>query len=364
MGKRLTYEYVKSYIESEGYKLLSDSYTNNSSYLMVKCPMGHEYKVKFGNFKSGYRCSICSNNHRAKEQSLGYEYVKSYIESTGYTLLSDSYKNCDSKLTIKCPMGHEFIKDFSHFRNGQKCTTCSNINSSERQSFDYDYVKSYIELIGYTLLSDTYKNNRTKLVVRCNKGHEYEVTFGNFCLGKRCPECNVTKLRSDRQHSYDYVKQFIENESYTLLSDSYTNNQTVLQVRCDKGHEHNTTFGRFQQGHRCPQCWVESKSSRAEREVQDLVKSIIPGVICNDRTQIVNPLTGWNLELDIWIPSMRKAIEYNGLHWHNDSYVKIKDTIKLEQCRELDIDLLIIEDVEWINNNTTCKNNLLNFLKG
>jgi len=290
MGKRLTYEYVKSYIESESYSLLSDSYTNNYTKLLVKCPMGHEYKVTFGNFKRGRRCDKCLSLHKSHD----YVYVKSFIESEKYKLVDDVYINAFSKLSIICP-----------------------------------------------------------------EGHEYKVKFNNFQQGQRCIICNGTKILT-----YEYVKSYIESFGYTLLSDSYVNYGTKLLIRCPEGHEYGVIFGNFKAGHRCSQCWVESKSSRAEREVQDLVKSMIPGVICNDRTQIVNPLTGWNLELDIWIPSMRKAIEYNGLHWHNDSYVKIKDTIKLEQCRKLDIDLLVIEDVEWINNNTTCKNNLFNFLKG
>jgi len=27
----------------------------------------------------------------------------------------------------------------------------------------------------------------------------------------------------------------------------------------------------------------------------------------------MNPKTGWNLELDLWMPSLNKAIEYNGV---------------------------------------------------
>lgn len=49
-------------------------------------------------------------------------------------------------------------------------------------------------------------------------------------------------------------------------------------------------------------------------------------------------------------PELNKAIEYNGEYWHNFKYIKIKDKIKFEQCKEKDIDLLIIREQDWLEN--------------
>ncbi|MFW6377676.1 MAG: hypothetical protein ACOCZ5_03420 [bacterium] len=44
MPKKLTYEHVKSYIESfEGYKLLSEEYENNRTKLKIQCPEDHTF---------------------------------------------------------------------------------------------------------------------------------------------------------------------------------------------------------------------------------------------------------------------------------------------------------------------------------
>jgi len=56
--------------------------------------------------------------------------------------------------------------------------------------------------------------------------------------------------------------------------------------------------------------------------------------------------------LDVWILNLNKAIEY---YWHDKPYQKIKDNIKKEQCIKIDIDLLVINDVEWLNNNKQYK---------
>ena len=56
MAKKLSFEYVKNFIESENYKLISEEYVNNRTHLDIKCPDGHIYKVKFNVFQSGSRC--------------------------------------------------------------------------------------------------------------------------------------------------------------------------------------------------------------------------------------------------------------------------------------------------------------------
>ena len=99
-----------------------------------------------------------------------YEYVKEYIESFGYTLLSKEYKNAHTKLKIKCDKNHIFVINWNDFQQGRRCGICYG-----NKKHSYEYVKEYVESFGYTLLSKEYKNNRTKLQMQCDKGHEFEM---------------------------------------------------------------------------------------------------------------------------------------------------------------------------------------------
>ena len=60
--KRLKYEDVKLYIESQGYTLLSDRYDGSKSKIMVECDRGHEpYSVVWSNFYHlNQRCPKCN----------------------------------------------------------------------------------------------------------------------------------------------------------------------------------------------------------------------------------------------------------------------------------------------------------------
>ena len=292
-------------------------------------------------------------------KKLSYEYVKEYIESFNYQLLSDTYKDSKTKLLIKCPEGHEYEVTWSNFKTGYRCPICYG-----NKKYTYEYVKGYIESFNYQLLSDTYINNNTKLLVRCPLDHEYYVIFANFQSGKRCPFCKALKVSNDKILSFDYVKSYIESFNYTLLSKTYINSHMKLLITCPSGHEYEVNFNNFKQGQRCPICWNESTSSKQEQEVQDYVESLGYRIIRNDRTQIINPLTNRNLELDIWIPDKNKAIEYNGTYWHNKLYMVQKDKIKVDQCKQKGIDLLVINEDKWTNSKNIEQDIIAKFLEG
>ena len=103
-------------------------------------------------------------------------------------------------------------------------------------------------------------------------------------------------------------------------------------------------------------------TSKPEIEIQKFLKVNDISFLPNDKTQIRNPLTDYMLELDIWIPSMKKAIEFNGVYWHSSEQVKIRDKVKLNECKRKGIDLMVIDEEEWIKNKDKCFNIIGNFI--
>jgi len=285
-------------------------------------------------------------------KKLTYEQVKSFIEEQGYQLLSTEYKYSTAKLKLQCPKGHKFKAAYNNFKRGSRCLVCEN----KKRSKTYKDVKYYIESFDYKLLSDEYKNTRTKLKLQCPEGHIYKVTYSNFQQGNRCPTCYY-------KITYKDVKYYIESFDYKLLSDEYKNTITKLKLQCPKGHIFKMSYNHFKRGQRCPTCWYTSKSSKLERELQNFVSTIYNGkMISNDRNTIINPLTGHNLELDVYLPKLNKAIEFNGGYWHSFYKVKNKDKIKQEQCKYNNITLLTIHEDNWVNNKEMCLQVIENFI--
>jgi hypothetical protein len=229
---------------------------------------------------------------------------------------------------------------FGHFQQGQRCSICAG-----NTKFTAQKVKTIIEnRKGHELLSKEYKNARTKLQIRCPEGHEFDMSFDSFQHGHGCPVCAGNK-RLTIEKVRDFTKT---NSECTLLSTEYIDGNTKLQFRCPEGHLFSMRFCDFRRGNRCPTCARQKRTSKGEKEVLAYIKSIYKGTIKpNDFTQIINPKTGFPLELDIYLPEINLAIEYNGIYWHSAPYQKYKDEQKIIQCQQKNINLLIITDAGW-----------------
>ncbi|ARM66733.1 hypothetical protein AM4_074 [Lactococcus phage AM4] len=103
-----------------------------------------------------------------------------------------------------------------------------------------------------------YTGTRTKMLVKHNTcKNEYEVTWGNFKKGKRCPKCNG---------GVGFNNKEIDKRMYELVSSEYIrlgeyiNSGTKMLIRhalC--GTEYGVVWDSFKQGKRCPKCFNNSK---------------------------------------------------------------------------------------------------------
>ena len=115
-------------------------------------------------------------------------------------------------------------------------------------------VKESFEKEGYTLLSKEYVNNSTKLEYLCLQGHKHSISWNSWQQGRRYPYCsNKARL------TFEFVKNSFEKENYMLLSKKYINNSDKLKYICSKGHVSSIRWNDWQQGIRCPTCYLNNK---------------------------------------------------------------------------------------------------------
>jgi len=110
---------------------------------------------------------------------------------------------------------------------------------------------------------------------------------------------------------------------------------------------------------RCPTCYpklANISTSKAEKEIAEFCKQYFPSLIENPRT-IIPPL-----ELDIYIPEINLAIEFDGLFWHSEIGGKKDKNYHLNKtlaCEEKGIRLIHIFEDEWNNKQDIVKSILL-----
>ena len=109
----------------------------------------------------------------------------------------------------------------------------------------------------------------------------------------------------------------------------------------------------------CTNCNPLQKGySVAEKELLDYVSSIYSGTIIENDRSIIAPY-----ELDIYLPDLHLAIEYNGLYWHSDemkpnNYHRMKSDL----CKEKGVHLIHVFEDDWVNKQSIIKSVISNFV--
>lgn len=93
--------------------------------------------------------------------------------------------------------------------------------------------------------------------------------------------------------------------------------------------------------------------SKAETDLFEFVNSL-------DGTAIRNSKLPSGLELDLFLPNKKLALEYDGLYWHSDKagYSPTKHLDKTIECEKLGIRLIHIFEDEWIKKQEIVKSRL------
>ena len=207
---KITYEFIKDFVENEEYVLISTEYINAHEKLEMECKENHRCFINWNNFKNGRRCKECAKKKIGDSKRLSYDYVKKYFKDNGYTLLNNTYTTANKKLITLCPNRHIHKTSFNTFQQGHRCS-CEAKTKGVKHSFDY--VKDYISNNNYELLTTIYNNCYEKLLIKCDKGHIYEGNFHNFKSGFRCPICNRSKGENEiekylKERNINFITQY------------------------------------------------------------------------------------------------------------------------------------------------------------
>jgi hypothetical protein len=204
----------------------------------------------------------------------------------------------------------------------------------------------------------TYKEFRPKQIENSKREKESGLT---------CQECNK-KVKSNQQLMYHLTKDHPEISQYNYIIKYKYNNINPL-CKCGCGEEvtilrngkncdlEKDTYNRdYIKGHWDWEVFKNiNNQSKEEIEILDYIKSIYKGVIKTGVREFIE-----RFELDILIPELKIAIEYNGLYWHSERNDKGKEyhITKTKLCKEKGIRLIQIFSDEWYNKKEIVKSKL------
>lgn len=154
-------------------------------------------------------------------------------------------------------------------------------------------------------LSKKYTNTHTKYKWMCKNRHIWMASYDNLRI-HWCPRCAFDKTMKNTDDCHRLAK----NNGGKFLSTKYIANKSKYTWECGAGHKWKTTYSNVQSGRWCPQCFA------GKRKTQQLLQEIVEKLL-NLKSVSNYKSFNWlknehNLEIDIWFPSIKLAIEYDG----------------------------------------------------
>ena len=314
--------------EKDG-KCLSTEYKNNKTKYEWECHQGHRWSAKANDIQQGQWCSRCSYNIKHDIQ-----WCQQLAINKNGKCLSIGYVNNSTKYEWECHQGHRWLATANSVHKGGWCLICSG-----NKKKNLDDIQVLAASRGGVCLSIEYKNNKTKYEWQCTKGHRWSAKSNDIQNGQWCKICaGLTKK------NLQYLQSLAQSHGGVCLSTEYFNIHTKYEWQCTEGHRWEAQANTVQYDHWCPKC--KHQQSKPEKIIFDLVHNKYPDALERVRGLLPNK----RFELDIYIPSLKKAIEFDGDYWHANYKAVDRDTRKNQGCVDAGIGLLRILESDYKKN--------------
>lgn len=181
---------------------------------------------------------------------------------------------------------------------------------------------------------------------KCPKGHSYEQRIDSRTLrGTGCPYCaglKVFKGFNDLATTNPALaKEWHPTKNLDLTPYDVTANSTKnVWWLCPVGHEYQrTVHQRYAAYTNCPICDSRKRTSFPEQAVYFYLKKLYPDALSRYRIKEKS-----NMELDIYIPSIKFAVEYDGASWHKTEEHHERERKKYNFCKDRGITLIRVKE--------------------
>jgi hypothetical protein len=267
------------------------------------------------------------------------------------------YKNRRSLITIICKTHGEFEQQAGSHMYGKGCSICANNLPNSTENFIKKAIQVHGDIYDYSKVN--YLSAHKKITITCRKHGEFLQTPSSHYKGNGCNKCFRNRLGDlKRKPIENFIKQcnIIHKGKYDYSKVKYFRNSEKIEIVCKEHGSFWQTGNNHLDGHGCPKCI--SIISKPEIELQEFIKSLGYGIIVNNRKILVGK------ELDIFIPELNKAIEFNGDYWHYSEkyFIPGKHAEKSNLCRQKNIKLLHIREDLWVKNKEKMKSITTKFL--
>lgn len=284
----------------------------------------------------------------APETAAYWDYAKN-----GDIKPSDITSNSHKEYYWKCSKcGGEWKTSANRMMNQKGCPYCANqrvldgyndlLHCNPSLAAEWDYEKNG-SLEPNMITAHTAKKVWWKCP-KCGRSYKTDVNTRNDGRGSGCPYCagnSAIPGVNDLKTLYpDIAAEWMDKN--TKKSDEVGAKSTYKAWwKCSvcgwEWQTYVTNRTRLRNG--CPRCNARRHTSFPEQAVYYYVKQCYP-----DTLNAYRGIFDTTMELDIYIPSEKIAIEYDGKQWHGRARTKKMEITKYETCKRNEIKLIRIKE--------------------
>ena len=342
-------------IKESQIKKYGDLYVNTDDY---------KRKVKETNIKK-YKVEFPSQAKSVKEKIK--KTIKQRYGNENY-FLTDDFK-CKSKETCIDRYGVEHYAQSEDWKQKTKETV--------QQQYGVDNIAQ----------SQYYKDNLEKYQTKSHRtnveryGAKYYTQSDDYKSKKqehleKIKETNLERYGVERyQESEEYKNKLVNSFKQRLVDDGYSDlGYKYASYKGNREHElycphchnnfvinHDDQYYYRNKNHQeiCTICNpIQKGYSAAEKDLLSYVSSIYSGTIIENDRSVIAPY-----ELDIYLPDLSLAIEFNGLYWHsNEQKPNNYHRMKSDLCKEKGVHLIHVFEDDWVNKQSIIKSVISNFV--
>ena len=356
-----TEEFIKRAQKTHGdkYSYEKSVYKNANTKLIITCPKHGDFEQLPIPHINGQGCPKCAGRGLSQD-----EVIELFREAHGdeYDYSKVHFTRMRDKVCIICKEHGEFWQTpDKHYKLHQGCPKCGRIKLNRNRKITRD---KFIDKANgvhngkYDYSKISFKDIHEKVTIICPIHGEFEQLAYEHLNGHGCAKCAVddTKLRLDEFIERSNV---IHNFKYDYSKVKINGIKNPVEIICPIHGSFMQTPESHLKGSGCSICGKVESS--AERELYEYVCKLVgkENVRHNDRT-VLN-----GSEIDIYIPSLKIGIEYNGVIWHSEKFGKGKNyhLSKLELANKKGVELIQIFEDEYVHNKKIVLNKLKHLLQ-
>lgn len=277
------------------------------------------------------------------------------IHGNTYDYSTTNYVGNNFKLDITCRQHGPFTAKANNHLHGTGCPTCAiifRISAKTKTQDEFIIEASQKHVNKYDYSNVLYKNNYSKVTIKCPEHGLFDQAPKYHLNGSGCPKCAINSLKIGMDEFIDKAAKIHDNK-YDYSQLTYTDYETKVSINCSEHGTFMQTPHKHLNGQGCPIC----KLSKGELKIKSFLEQNDINFVRQKRFDDCKNIKP--LPFDFYLPDYNLCIEFDGeLHFKQvdyfggkESFLKRKenDSIKNKFCLANNIYLIRIKYNEDVN---------------